>query len=183
MVRFLIDADETSVVWSKKWDLRAAGHEKHGLRLTKDQTTFNLYEHATEEGKRIINAIMDEAGYYSDLPPMPGAKEAIFEMIEEGHDVRIVTAPWVTNKTCASDKIEWFEREYGPGWGKRVIITSDKTLIRGDILIDDKPYIEGSMEPEWEHVRFTAPYNKHLNDKRRLTEWKEWRGLLVPAHV
>lgn len=47
-------------------------------------------------------------------------------------------------------------------WLTRLIITSDKTKIRGDLLIDDKPYITGSEYPAWEHVLFTAPYNSEL---------------------
>jgi len=94
-------------------------------------------------------------------------------MVKAGHDVRIVTSPWVSNPTCASDKLNWVVKHYGSHWGPRVIITADKTLVRGDILIDDKPEIHGAAEPEWEHVIFDQPYNRDI-DKKRITDWSIW---------
>ncbi len=40
-------------------------------------------------------------------------------------------------------------------------ITSDKTLVTGDILIDDKMDIKGKRSAEWEHVIFGRPYQVH----------------------
>jgi hypothetical protein len=39
----------------------------------------------------------------------------------------------------------------------RVILTHDKTLVRGDVLIDDKPGITGNMIPAWKHLVFDSP--------------------------
>lgn len=145
----------------------------------RDQRSFNLHEGRTPEESAIIRSVMVEDGFYSRLQPVPGARAALKAMTKAGHDVRIVTSPWVSNPSCASDKLNWVVEHYGQYWGARVIITTDKTLVRGDILIDDKPEVIGSQEPTWEHVYFTQPYNEHIPGRRRINDWAEWEEVLA----
>jgi 5'-nucleotidase len=142
------------------------------------QTTFNLNTDRTPAEKQIIKCIMNDPSFYAVLEPIPGARTALREMLKEGHDVRIVTSPWVSNPTCASDKLNWVVRRYGAHWGQRVIITTDKTIVRGDVLIDDKPDVTGVEVPDWTQVFFTQPYNVGL-DGARITNWSEWRDVLA----
>jgi len=37
----------------------------------------------------------------------------------------------------------WVKQHLGAEWMKRIIITCDKTLIHGDLLIDDKHAVTG----------------------------------------
>ena len=39
---------------------------------------------------------------------------------------------------------------------------ADKTLVRGDVLIDDKPHVTGSNAPTWQHLLYDAPYNRDI---------------------
>jgi 5'-nucleotidase len=54
-----------------------------------------------------------------------------------------------------------------------MVITQDKTLVCGDVLIDDKPVIEGLMTPQWVHMVFDASYNQHIQTPFRMT-WSNW---------
>jgi hypothetical protein len=42
-----------------------------------------------------------------------------------------------------------------------VILTRDKTLVRGDVLVDDKPEIGGLATPHWRHLLYDQPYNRN----------------------
>jgi len=53
----------------------------------------------------------------------------------------------------------------------------DKTLIIGDILIDDKPEIKGISTPNWEHIIFDQPYNKNITNKKRIN-WDNFKEVL-----
>ena len=65
------------------------------------------------------------------------------------------------------EKYEWVENYLGDAWVKRIILTRDKTLIKGDYLIDDKPVITGvERSPEWEQIVYDRPYNRDVNKKR-----------------
>lgn len=177
--RFLVDMDGVLADWGAEWDNHAIQYGHLGLPLTPNQKSFDLTQGLTEEGKAAVIKIMDHPGFYANLKPFPGAAQALNDMLVEGHDVHILTSPWATNVTCASDKLRWAEEHIGPGWAKRTIIASAKSLVIGDILIDDRPdAAEGaSAPPMWEQVYFTQPYNSGLN-KRRINSWSEWRTLL-----
>lgn len=179
-MRVLVDMDGVIADWGRAYgeSLDRHGYAAAGIPRHRDQTGFNLNAGRTAEEKRIIASVMVEPGFYSRLQPIPGAMTALKTMLKEGHDVRIVTSPWVSNRTCASDKLNWVVERYGSHWGARVIITTDKTLVHGDVLIDDKPSVTGVAEPLWTHILFDQPYNRDV-DRPRITAWSEWRRVLA----
>ena len=80
-------------------------------------------------------------------------------------------------ENCVLEKYHWVSEHLGPDWINNIILTRDKTIVRGDILIDDIPEPKGIEKPEWEHVLFDSPYNRHITGKRRMT-WDNWRSIL-----
>jgi 5'-nucleotidase len=76
------------------------------------------------------------------------------------------------------EKYEWVEEHFGRSWTQQVIVTKDKSLVRGDVLIDDNAELRELSEATWELVLFDAPYNRHATGLRRLT-WSNWRGVLL----
>lgn len=163
-MRLLVDMDAVIAHWGAEFDreLDLAGPAAASIPRTADQPEWNLEAGRTDEERAIIRRIMREPGFYSRLAPIDGAKEALKSALAMGHDVRIVSSPFISNPTCASDKLDWIVRHYGSHWASRLVLTNDKTLVRGDFLIDDKPEITGSMEPTWRHVVFgDYEYNQH----------------------
>lgn len=174
-MRILVDMDGVIADWGNEFNrnLDLFGEAARNIPRHEDQVTFDLNAGRTDEEKTIIARIMREPGFYSNLTMIPGARSVLRKMLALGHDVRIVTSPWVSNPTCASDKLNWVLRNYGDTWAQRVIITTDKTLVKGDILIDDKPAITGQEEsPSWVHVLFGQPYNQGIN-KPRIMSWED----------
>lgn len=141
-----------------------------------DQRTFDLHTERTPDELQIIAEVMNNIDYRA-LLPIHGARSALRAILRAGHDVRIVSSPWASNPRCASDKFDWMVHYFGRQWAARTILTMDKTLVRGDFLIDDKPEIKGDMTPEWEHVYFTQPYNSDRPGKR-INRWNEWERVL-----
>lgn len=180
-MRILVDMDGVIADWGLAYgeSLDRYGEPAALIPRHADQRSFNLNEGRTVEERALIAAVMVEAGFYSRLLPIRGAKTALRSMLKAGHDVRLCTSPWVSNPTCASDKLNWVAKNYGTHWAQRVIITTDKTLVHGDFLIDDKPDVKGVHTPSWEHVLFTQPYNTHITDRRRITDWAEWEAALT----
>lgn len=122
--------------------------------------------------------ILNSPGFFDTLPVVPGAAEAMNGMLAAGWDVRVCTAPALTNPTCTSDKLTWLERHIGPGWSRRAIIAKDKSYVRGDLLIDDKPEPRAELDPTWRHVVFDAPYNRTAPSPLRLNCWGQWSSTL-----
>ena len=82
-------------------------------------------------------------GIFALMEPLEGAVEA-YRLLSGIFDTYILsTAPW-HNPTAASDKVAWVKRyldstHIGGMAYKRVIISHQKNLLRGDYLIDDRP--------------------------------------------
>ena len=142
-----------------------------------DRNGFHITEQYPADSKELVRGIYRSPDFYPSLPSIAGGLEAISEMSDRGFDVFICTSLLPHYETCVLEKYQWIERHLGRAWTNRIIITNDKTLVRGDILIDDKPEIKGVTTPSWEHVIFDQPYNRHISTKRRLN-WQNWRAVL-----
>ncbi len=138
---------------------------------------FKLVKNYPEDLRGLVEEICREPGFFANLPPMEGSIEAVLEMSKTPNEIFFCTSPYLANPTCADDKLYWIGEHLGSSWKNRTIITSDKTVVRGDVLIDDRPEIKGVQIPSWEHVLYTQPYNLHITDKRRMT-WKDWKSVL-----
>ncbi|MDL5351201.1 hypothetical protein [Microbacterium sp. zg-YB36] len=172
-LRILVDMDGVIADWHHAYDRHVAsyGARSVGIPTFKQQVAWDLNEGRTDDEKTIIREVMTLPGFYAELSPIPGAKQALKALLKQGHDVRIVSAPYISNPTCASDKMAWIAKHYGTHWAQRLILTTDKTFVRGDVLIDDKPSVTGTQAPEWAHIVFgDYAYNRHVRG-HRLHSW------------
>lgn len=133
--------------------------------------------HFAVEHDASVRALVREPGFLRGLPPIPGAIEAIRQMTENGFDVLVCTAPFSHHSTCLQEKQDWINQHFDEEFVNRLIVTRDKTLIAGDILIDDAPEIQGRRKPLWKYILFDAPYNQKNNGIPRL-DWINWREVL-----
>ena len=136
--------------------------------------------------KCVPSAYMEQAckvfhseDFFLSLPPMAGAVEAVKDMAARGYRVFFCTSPVVTSNHCAGEKFEWVRQHFGTEWVSRIILTSDKTTVRGDVLIDDKPKISGTQHPTWVQLMFDAPYNLGESPHARISRWGDWEAALT----
>lgn len=80
---------------------------------------------------------MFEPGFFRNLKVMPGALEAVTKIMEDGrYKVYIGSKPTSKNTLCATEKMDWIA-EHFPKLLSKMVLVCDKSLLRGDILIDD----------------------------------------------
>jgi 5'-nucleotidase len=166
----IILIDQDGVLADFEHAFLAAWRERHpGIEPVayEDRKSFNLLEDYPPELRRKAEALYTAPGFIRELPPVPGAIE------------RICTAPLRQYENCVAEKFQWVERHLGRAATERIVMTRDKTLVRGDILIDDKPKVEGAVaQPSWRHIVYDAPYNRHVADRPRMV-WADWRSVLA----
>lgn len=153
-----------------------AGGHAHPALPPHARTQFYVRDDYPAHLRREVEAIYTAPGFFRELPPLPGAVAAVAAMLEAGHDVRICTSPLPGSHHCAMEKFEWVERHLGAEHVHRLILTRDKTLVHGDVLVDDNPAITGARKPDWRHILYDQPYNRHLAGPR-LT-WANWKEVL-----
>ncbi len=66
--------------------------------------------------------------------------------------------------------------DLGVMW-RTILVATDKTMIKGDFLIDSLSSPHGSFQPEWTHIVYTQPYNTQSSSKR-IQSWKTWKQVL-----
>lgn len=158
----LVDMDNVLAGWTDGIieGLLRAGYSPEVLDLTRWDLGMD------ESTRRIVRRTQATPGFYRNLRPIEGGAEGLAELERLGYEVFICSTPDATNVTCASDKLEWVREHLGEAWVKRVILTHPKSLVRGAVLIDDKPVIDDIDEAEWVRVVFDQPYNQDTEGPR-----------------
>jgi len=159
-------------------------HNKHPripVVLYEERSTFYSIENYPEKHKSYVRDVTHAQGFYHSFKPLPGAIKAVKEMAKAGHTIFFCTSPLLTSEHCLQEKRTWIKEHLGQEWLTRLIITSDKTLVQGDILIDDKATITGAAKPVWTQILFTAPYNRQSQAKYRLSHWSNWEKVVEAA--
>ena len=96
---------------------------------------------------------LDEVpGIFGLMDPIEGAIEAYHKLTQHYDCYILSTAPW-ENDSAWSDKIKWVKKHLGKVAHKRLILTHNKNLNKGDYLIDDR-IKNGAGEFEGEHIHF-----------------------------
>lgn len=175
-MRLLVDLDGVVVNWTKQFEDDLALY--YPSMEFAPMREFSTPTYLPKDQQLAINMVKYRSGFYADMKPVRGAKKALKEIVADGHDLWFCSSPEVFNPTCESDKKTWLMTHFGEWWAKRLILTRDKTLVRGDILIDDRPDVDGAVDPEWVHVLFSQTYNDHVTDKPRLDKWSQWQDAL-----
>lgn len=151
---------------------QASGHDRKVIPL-EERRSFYIRDDYPQHLRHAVEAIYTTPGFYRSLPPITGAVESINELLVLGHDVHICTSPLNAYRHCVLEKYEWVEHHLGSEFIAKMVVTKDKTLVQGDILIDDKPEIIGICTPTWRHILFDQPYNRHVKGNR--ITWENWQ--------
>jgi len=106
-------------------------------------------------------------GFYANLLPISGAIEGVNKLLSiEQLDVYILTAPSIRNPLSYTEKRVWIERHFGIEFTEKLIISPNKGLLKGDILIDDLISGRGQENFEGQVLQFGS------------SEYKNWSRIL-----
>lgn len=93
-----------------------------------------------------------EWGFFLNLPTIKDSIES-FRILEEWFDVWILTRPSVRNPICYTEKAVWVREKLGIQIQEKTIMCTNKSLLRGDFLIDDA-LEHGQTEFQGELIHF-----------------------------
>lgn len=93
-----------------------------------------------------------KVGFFLELEPLPDAIQGINTLCEK-YDVWILTRPSIKNTHCYTEKAEWIKKYLGEEMLEKLILSPDKSLLKGDYLIDDDTK-NGQVEFEGKHIHF-----------------------------
>ncbi len=149
-------------------------NEKYGRTVkyddVKDWNMGKAYPGLTRD--QIYDIELDDR-MYDLMQPLDGAKECLEKLLENNNEVYVVTS---TPYKALKSKLEKVLFRYYPflKW-KDIIVTSNKKLIKGDVLIDDG--VHNLLEGDYKKILVSTPYNESFdaeaNNIIRVKNWKE----------
>ena len=109
-------------------------------------------------------------GFFQNLQPIKGGIESVKALIaSDKYDPYILTAPSIMNPLSYTEKRVWIEKYFGIDFVEKLIICSNKGLVKGTFLIDDYKEGRGQENFEGELIQFGsdqfpdwAAVSKHL---------------------
>lgn len=90
-------------------------------------------------------------GFFLKLEEIPRAIESV-KLLQTKYDVWILTRPSFRNVNCFTEKAQWIWDKFGYEMVPKIIMAGDKSMIKGDYLIDDMDNAgQAAFEGEWIH--------------------------------
>ena len=129
----LFDCDDVCIdllsCWLKELNLR------YNINYTpNDIKGWHLENYIKEINKDEILSVLFDNNFFKKIEPIPGAVKYLHKLKDEGYNIKIVTASYVKSLPAKMDK--FFEIFPFLEW-KDIIIATDKSIIAGDIMVDD----------------------------------------------
>lgn len=175
----LVDMDDTIVNSTARW-VDYANHRYGTAVRYDDLQDWNVALAFPMLTKEQIYALLYEEAFWRSITPLPGAAKTMSALKEAGHRVLIVTN---SHYVCLKVKMEEVLFRYFPflTWDD-VILTSQKQLIRGDVLIDDG--VQNLVGGDYEKLLFTQPHNRSFDAvSAGMTRVADWREIAAYFHL
>lgn len=172
LLTILVDMDDTISHLLKAWVEYL--NERHGTTVKPDDITdWDLTIAFPTLTKEQVYAPLVEDELWDRVEPMEHAADVLKRIIDEGHTVKIVTA---TAYQTIRSKMENVLFKHFPffTW-KDVIITQNKQMIKGDVMVDDAPH--NLENGDYTRVLMSASHNLKYNAEAhgmyRVSDWRE----------
>lgn len=158
----LIDIDSTVADCLPYWLDEI--HKEHGIKAEMehvDKWDMAACPPLDQVGPQKVYGMLQRPGFNLNMPIMPGAAEAIKKLIDLGDKVYLVTAR--KGAVCMAETFDWIKKHLPFLKENQLIFCADKHLLKGDVMIEDKPeYILSCLEEGMDVIGIEYAYNRHL---------------------
>lgn len=168
----LIDMDDTIELLAKAWV--AFLNDRYGTSVTPETLSdWEVWKFFPGLSKDEVYAPLYEDEFWDWVEPMEGASDYIQKIMDDGHKVLIVTA---STYHTLKPKMEKVLFKYFPyfSWHD-VIVTYQKQLIKGDVLVDDGPH--NLIGADCCKILMDSPHNRKFDAESngiiRVKNWSE----------
>lgn len=168
-MRILVDLDGVLADFDRPlWDWAVErGFQFNVESVTAAGRSYFLTENLQEEWqRRLMRRHIDQTDFFRTLPEIDGCVEGLRELADN-FDVWLCTKPLESNLVCRDSKAHWVRKRW-PDLEHKLIITPDKSLINGDVLLDDAIRPEWAATATWNPVIYRQSYNGAG------TKWENW---------
>lgn len=169
----LIDMDDTIEMLVPAW-VEYLNNE-YGLNVEPtDIVEWDIVKFFPSLTEAQVFAPLNLECFWESVKPMPGAQEIIKRMIDDGHNVYIVTA---SRPHTLQLKLEKVLFKYFPYLSyENVIVAFNKQMVIGDVMIDDAPF--NLVGGHFVRLLMDLPHNSYYKKAKedgiiRVKDWEQ----------
>jgi 5'(3')-deoxyribonucleotidase len=134
---------------------------------TKDLHGKWIWDFVPEERLHVLEEYMRSEDFFAVLGVMPESQRVLQKM-QNQYDVFIATAAMEV-PTSFNAKFKWLQQHFPFIPHSHIVFCGDKSILRGDFLIDDNPRQLSLFRGEG--ILFSSPANALVTGYRRVNDW------------
>lgn len=173
MSTILVDVDGVVADTHKSW-LEMYNQDYDDDLKVEEVTKWALHEFVKPECGRDIYKYLENPDFYDNTPMIDGALAGVRYLREIGHRVIFVSAGFFESKVRWLGRMGFLQEfpypnDVRPSTATDVILCNDKSLIRGDYLIDDRH--ANVLNFHSTGILFNQPWNSEILYDNRVYTW------------
>ena len=184
--RFVLAVDLDGVCADFYRGLRPIAAEWLGVAIETlpEEVTWDLPEWGVDKAPGGYEALhrfaVTQRQLFLNLPPMPGAPQALRRLSAEKVRIRVLTHRFFIkyfHQVAAQQTIEWLDKHDIPYWD--LCFMQDKAAVGADLYIDDSPdNVRKLREQGLETIVFSQPTNTEIGPPRA-NDWQEAAAMVL----
>ncbi|HEV2577977.1 MAG TPA: 5'-3'-deoxyribonucleotidase [Acidobacteriaceae bacterium] len=138
-----------------------------------------LWDFVPPERQQALADYMMSEDFFAVLRVMPHAQR-VLERLQEHYEIYIATAAMEVPSSFNA-KFHWLKQHFPFIPPSHIVFCGNKSILRGDFLIDDNPRQLRLFHGEG--ILFNSPANVNVTGFRRVHDWLEVERLFLPVNA
>ncbi len=138
-----------------------------------------LWDFVPPERHQVLADYMMSEDFFAVLRVMPHA-QCVLERLQEHYEIYIATAAMEVPSSFNA-KFHWLKQHFPFIPPSHIVFCGNKSILRGDYLIDDNPRQLRLFHGEG--ILFNSPANVNVTGFRRVHDWLEIERLFLPVNA
>ena len=138
-----------------------------------------LWDVVQRDRHEALERYLRSADFFRVLEVMPDAQRVI-RALQGRYEVFIATAAMEVPNSFGA-KFNWLAEHFPFIAPSQIVFCGDKSILRGDYLIDDNP--RQLRRFAGEGILFSSPHNKQVQGFRRVKDWREVERMFLGPGV
>lgn len=154
-------------------------NERHGSNYTlEDFYEYNVSNVLPVKEAMAMKDMYVESGIYDNVKPLAGSQEGLQKLINDGHQVYLVTD---TPPEIFSEKVEWLHHFFPFVDDAHIVAMKHKHLFKCDLMFEDNVHnlLAGVT---YHRVCMDYPWNRSVKDHvygiHRCTSWNDFANIV-----
>jgi len=145
------------------------------LKDVKEYRFYSSFGIDLDVGHVFTKTMFNMPGFWSSLEPLPYAASVVKKLVKN-YDVYVATKPYPGSRNCFAEKVDWLNRYFPFVGEEKLIFMHNKSLLKGDIIIDDHP--DNLKDFKGTTIVFDYPFNRDYKATYRVHSWIEIEDIL-----